>query len=533
MEIFAHKSGKCEERYAPIIFYFCLFALVLLCRLKLWEIAGPTLLIFLFLRLKSRGLKSAVCAALFAVLSFLWIHCRIGDVTPQLPVNRVLRGQLFIQKCTIREYKKGTRAYGFAKLVHCEQLGERIGQDIYFNLALRDKSVLPHRGQWVDGTFRLHDTQKSRQNFEKYLVGLGIRYKADNGTILAILSEGAVSQVINGLVERSFIAIGKGGSVSPPLRHVYRGMLLGDRSQMTAHEKSIYSRTGIAHLFAISGLHVGIIGWFLHSLTKGLFRIQFLALVLRAFVLCVFVEMVGGSPSAWRAFTMVFIFWIAPFLYRRSKGQASLFTAAFVALICNPMNILQTSFQLSYGVVFALMFYGVPLGQYLRRRIFAWRANYYEKSPMWATASRRMLARLAEMLALSVASTLPLIPLSIYHFQTFSVGGILLNPIVMPLASIPIVLGFVSLCFGLMHAFWLCHLLNFSAAVALRIIHGCASYINRWKWIESWPMQIGQMQALLWLTLICLCMHGHCARWRPGIRFCLPLLVAVFPLLFL
>jgi competence protein ComEC len=300
---------------------------------------------------------------------------------------------------------------------------------------------------------------------------------------------------------------------------------------MTAYEKNIYSRTGIAHLFAISGLHIGIIGWFLHSLTKGFFRLRYISLILRILVLCVFVEMTGGSPSAWRAFTMVVIFWIAPFIYRKSDGRSALFIAAFVSLVYAPMNILQTSFQLSYGVVFAIMYSGVPLGQYLRRRILTWRVNPYEPLPKRAYAMRNRLARLCEMLALSVASTLPLIPLSIYHFQTFSIGGILLNPFVMPSASVAIVMGFISMCCGLIHLFFLCHILNFLAMGILFVIHFCADYVNHWKWIESWPIEITCSQATLWLIAICLCMHRCSAQWHPGIRFCLPTLVAAIPLL--
>ncbi|MDR0727284.1 MAG: ComEC/Rec2 family competence protein [Puniceicoccales bacterium] len=441
-----------------------------------------------------------------------------------LPENRTVRRQLFIQRCTGRQQANCTRVYGFAQM-------QPEGTPIYFNLKLSPKLTVPHRGQLVNASFRLQNTASAERDFEKYLAGIGIRYRAYGGKISGIVGESTFNRTIVFLTERASRALACGMDVSGPLTRIYHGMLLGDRSTMTAYEKSVYSRTGIAHLFAISGLHIGIIGWVMYALTKGIGRWPVGVFLLRIFALYIFVQMTGGSPSSWRAFSMVSIFWLVPFIYRKSDGLSSLLFSALLSLIANPLNILNTSFQLSYGVVFSLLCYGMPLARYLRRKVVIFRRpRLFERRPPWIRFMRRLSMRSADALALSVAATLPIIPISIYHFQTFSIGGILLNPFVMPLASVAIVAGFISLCLGLFGLWPLCFLINRIASIPLAIIHGCATYVSHWRWIESWPITISRASTFLWFAIICVSMYAPPFR---RLRLSLPLLLSTLPLLWL
>jgi competence protein ComEC len=228
---------------------------------------------------------------------------------------------------------------------------------------------------------------------------------------------------------------------------------------------------------------------------------------------------------------MVTIFWLAPFIYRKSDGMSSLLFSALLSLIANPLDVLNTSFQLSYGVVFSLLCYGMPLARYLRRKVIVFRRPLlFERRPWWVRPARRLSMRAMDALALSIAATLPTIPISVYHFQTFSIGGILLNPFVMPLASVAIVAGFISLCFGLLGLWPLCFLVNRIASIPLAIIHGCASYVSHWRWIESWPIGICRASTFFWFAVICASMYVPPFH---RLRLSLPLLLSTLPLLWL
>jgi hypothetical protein len=125
---------------------------------------------------------------------------------------------------------------------------------------------------------------------------------------------------------------------------------------------------------------------------------------------------------------------------------------------------------------------------------------------------------------------LPLIPLSLYHFQTFSMGGILLNPVAMPLASHAIVCGFASLSFGLSNKLLLSHFFNFLASPFLHLLHFAVHSVNKFGWIESVPLGVEFSLTLLWTSALLIALYGcHFseARFR---RFLLPIAVAAIPL---
>ncbi|MDR2341163.1 MAG: ComEC/Rec2 family competence protein [Puniceicoccales bacterium] len=510
--------------FRPVVPCFCAFALVALLQIDKNPYMLLALIFLIAYQFRFHGFRQGFFILVCVFCAALWIHFRLSAQISSLPENCTMRRQLLIQRCTWRQQENYTRVYGFAKI----KPGEI---PIYFNLKLSTKLPIPHRGQFVNASFRLQNTASAERNFEKYLAGVGIRYRAYDGRILGIARESPFNRAIIFLTERASQALACSMDVFGPLARIYHGMLLGDRSTMTAYEKSVYSRTGIAHLFAISGLHIGIIGWVMYALTKGINRYPVCIFLLRVFALYIFVQMTGGSPSSWRAFSMVSIFWLAPFIYRKSDSLSSLLFSALLSLIANPLNILNTSFQLSYGVVFSLLCYGMPLARYLRRQVVIFRRpRLFEKRQPWIRFMRRLSMRSVDALALSVAATLPIIPISIYHFQTFSVGGILLNPFVMPLASMAIVAGFISLCLGLFGIWPLCFLINRFASIPLAIIHGCTAYVSRWRWIESWPISISRTSTFLWFAIICASMYASSFR---RLRLSLPLLLSAFPLLWL
>jgi ComEC/Rec2-related protein len=507
--------------HLPIVSYFCAFVLGIIFSIEKSLCSILLLFLIVIYQVCRWGFVRGFGIVLCAICAFLWTYQRVPQPTVPLKENRTMHGQLLLERCAIRPHGDHRRIHGFARL-----LPGKI--PIYFNLLLPLTVEIPHRGQVVDASFRLKSTHFSKNNFEKYLSGVGIAHRAHGGEISAVVGESTYNRCIIHLINRASRALEWGMDETSSLAHIYHGMLLGDRSTMTAYEKNTYSRTGIAHLFAISGLHIGIIGWLIHALTRGMTRRPFAIFLLRIFCLCIFVQMTGGSPSSWRAFSMVTIFWLAPLVYRKSDGLSSLFISAFLSLIINPLNVLNTSFQLSYGVVFSLLRYGVPLGHHLRRRLDIFRQPMlFEGRPRWIRQMRRLFMHSMDAVGLSIAATLPLIPISVYHFQTFSVGGILLNPIVMPLASIAIILGFTSLCLGLIGLWPLCFGMNKIAAIFLGIIHFCAGYVSHWKWIESWPVSVSSSFTLLWFSTICASMYLIPC---PRLRFRLPLLLSLLPL---
>jgi len=155
-----------------------------------------------------------------------------------------------------------------------------------------------------------------------------------------------------------------------------------------------------------------------------------------------YVEVTGAAPSATRAFLMVCFYWGARVVARKKSAFSALLGSAFMVLVVNPDELWNIGFQLSYSVVGAILLYGLPLNEnfyYLFKRKFYRRA--------WV---RKGLLSLTGLGSVSLAAFLGSVPFSVLYFNTFAGGGIFLNMVLVPLASLIIVGGCVSLMLGLL-----------------------------------------------------------------------------------
>ncbi|MDR0340238.1 MAG: ComEC/Rec2 family competence protein [Puniceicoccales bacterium] len=478
-------------------------------------------------------MQNRLTLALLLIFAAVGWFRAIQTAEAPLPVALHRNGRAMvirINRCTVREYAAGRRIFGFARLEKVEGYGGRLGQQIYYNLALSGDLPVPQRGQPLEVRAAIHSTAGSKVPFERYLAETGVRSRIDRGQVIAVGRGYFFSEALAKIFARSSAALSYSMDLGEQAGRIYGAMLLGDRSQLSSQEKDTYSRTGIAHLFAISGLHIGVIAAFLGALTRGLPLPSWPLLLLRLSLLGVFVAMTGASPSALRAFAMVTSLWTAPLFFRRATGLASLSAAALLNLFLDPMALYSTGFQFSYAVVFALFCFGVPLGSYLRRMLFPLPPLFEERRQI-DQFFRRLAARLVDAIALSISATIPLIPLSIYHFQTFSIGGILLNLLVIPVAEVAIICGFGSVCCGLLHLTAGCHLLNFFAYPFLWTIGTSANAVGSFSWVQSRPLSVGPSVLIPWCAALFLAI-GRC-RESSGWKFFLAVAVALLPLPFL
>jgi competence protein ComEC len=449
-----------------------------------------------------------------------WALAKVRAERPLQPswLNRRQKFSIYLERCTLRTNASGRRIHGFGRLVL--QNGSD-GQQIYYNLSLPDKLPRPIVGQRIQVLAKIRRTTPSGPTFERYLLETGVCHRVVQGKVLSLGPVPPFAKYLAAAHDRALRSLQFGLPPHSSEAGIYGAMLLGDRSAMDAGDKNTYSRVGIAHLFAVSGLHIGVIAALLGTLTKPLPLPQSALFLLRMVPLMAFVLLVGASPSSVRALAMVSLLWLAPLLSRRASGLSSLTLSAFATLLLSPTSLLSTSFQFSYGVVFSLLLYGAPLGNWIRRAL--------APSDRKHSLLRHGCIRMGQLFAMSLAATLPLIPLSLFHFQTFSLGGILLNPLAIPLATPAMVCGFSSLCLGFFGVSAGCLCCNTIALPLLHLIHVLAHAVDRWQWVTSRPMAIGCGGTLLWFAAIVatLC---RCRRpCHPLLFWLAPVCVAIFP----
>ena len=136
---------------------------------------------------------------------------------------------------------------------------------------------------------------------------------------------------------------------------VLAAMTLGYRQGMQRDARNDYLRSGMIHLFAISGLHVGILFSLLVpllALCKVPFRLRY---VLAPSLLAVYVLACGAAPSAVRAWLMLAVWSMARATRHPSTPINATLVAACVLILLHPYNLFRSGFQFSFAVVLCLI----------------------------------------------------------------------------------------------------------------------------------------------------------------------------------
>ncbi len=209
---------------------------------------------------------------------------------------------------------------------------------------------------------------------------------------------------------------------------VCSALLLGKRDYLSEEVRDSFSRAGVMHVMAVSGLHVGIIYLLLYYLfffMDGFRKGRFLRISLILIFLWLYALITGLSPSVLRATIMFSFLVIGQNLGRNTNIYNNLALSAFILLLINPFLLRNAGFQLSYLAVGGIVF--------LYPRIYAL------LSPKFL-----LIDKLWSLFCLSLSAQLSTFPLVIYYFHQFPNLFFISNIVVIPLVGIIIYLGFLS-----------------------------------------------------------------------------------------
>ena len=194
-------------------------------------------------------------------------------------------------------------------------------------------------------------------------------------------------------------------------------LLTGDRSGLSYNEKNSLSVSGIAHIVAISGMHVSILLGLISLLLGNRRR---LTALLGIPAVVVFTLMTGAVPSVVRASVMHSVWLLAPLLDRENDPPTSLGFAALCVLIPNPWAVANLSFQLSYGAMAGMQLLAGPV----YRKIS-------DLPPIHRALRRRFARQPVRYLIATVSATcgalVCTLPLSAARFGTVSLAAMAAN----------------------------------------------------------------------------------------------------------
>ncbi len=265
--------------------------------------------------------------------------------------------------------------------------------------------------------------------------------------------------------------------VGTPEAAVIRAMTVGDTSEIPPLVEDGFRQIGVFHLFSVSGLHVGLIAlilWGGLSMTPlGSRR------AVAVLIPCVFFYalLTGWKPASVRAALMVSLVAGGLLLDRRALPFNSVAAGAFLILALNPLELFNPGFQLSFGVVLAILAIALPA-----RSLFD---RFGQPDPFiptelltrrqrWAASAGVHFAALS---ALSLAAWIGSLPLSIHYFHLVSLAAIPANIAAVPIAFALLALSLLTLAVGLISP-WLAVVFNntnfLAAKVLLSAIHTLA-----------------------------------------------------------
>ena len=205
-------------------------------------------------------------------------------------------------------------------------------------------------------------------------------------------------------------------------------LLIGYKDDLDKTLLQAYANTGVVHVIAISGLHLGLIYGILLMLTKPLRgkKWAWLRALLIVSALWLFTLLAGAQASVVRSAVMFTVIALGTVLNRNASIYNTLSFSALVLLLINPFWLWDVGFQLSYAAVLSIIIFFKPIYNRL----------YFQN---------KMIDAVWKLMAVTLAAQILTTPLSLYYFHQFPLLFFITNLVAVPLSS-AILIGEILLC---------------------------------------------------------------------------------------
>jgi competence protein ComEC len=232
---------------------------------------------------------------------------------------------------------------------------------------------------------------------------------------------------------------------------VIRAMALGVSAEADDEIEDAFRNSGTLHVFAVSGLHVGLLGVIALALMRQLGLRRGVSLWVTVGLVFVYAFITGWRPSSARAALMVAVFMGAPLADRESSLQNSLGLAALLLLGSDTHQLFMPGFQLSFVVLWLSVIGSAPMVQrllplteldpFLPPQLANWRQRASSQARRWLVVT----------LSVSTAAWLGSLPFILGHFQSVTPVAVIANCVLVPLSFLCLGATCLSLCASALH----------------------------------------------------------------------------------
>lgn len=310
-------------------------------------------------------------------------------------------------------------------------------------MMMPDESIKIGRQIYLSGTLSYFDEARNPGEFnqKQFYQQRGTIFSITDAKLMAFtLSYGTIRQFLYEFKKQNEILLTK--YVDAENAAILKAMLFGNKSEIDTDVKELFQKNGIAHILAISGLHLSLIGMSIYRCLNRLPIPLWTVITICEIIMILYCIMVGFSASAFRALFMFSLFLFAKVVKRTYDLITALAASCISILLMQPGCLFDCAFLLSFS---ALVGIGVLLPQFIQNY---WKPHRFLQS-MFASGFVFLV-------------TLPIL-LSFYYEAAFY--SVLLNIIVIPLMTL-----LMGSAFFLLIVAWLLPQFTFVPAFAVDII---------------------------------------------------------------
>lgn len=329
-----------------------------------------------------------------------------------------------------------------------------------------------------------------RYNYElaMKLKGLSCNISVSDGRRIVTMGNDGLNPVMS-ILEKTRKPIKKlfKENLSPDSYALYSALILGERQGIKPVLRESFNRTGMGHILAVSGLHIGLIAWLIFYISKVLFSISYRLTLktdihkLAAIVTCIpvigYTILSGFHISSQRAMIMVLTYLFSIIIGREKEIWSTLALAALIVLALDPNQLFSISFQLSFLAVVGILW----ISPIALKKI---------PDPLYTTNSKNILSSIYiyffGLIVITLCAVIFLLPITAFYFHQISLVSIPTNLMVIP------ILGFWIIPFGLLSSIfvhfspWIAGILISVGSLGLELIIHLIKFWADFTWSSFW-----------------------------------------------
>ena len=212
---------------------------------------------------------------------------------------------------------------------------------------------------------------------------------------------------------------------------LYYGILFGDKNQIEDSRRDLYKAAGIAHILAISGLHISVIGGLIYKWLRNLGVKFVFAGGTSIIIISLYGIMTSNSVATIRAVIMLCYFLITEIVGTNCDTLTSMSIAAAVIISFNSKMICNNGLLLSFSAMFAIV-----AANYITKSIFVKKTK----------SKSKIIRKMVSSLIFSMSISLITFPITVSSYYEYSIYSFALNLFVVPLMFYVIISGLASVC---------------------------------------------------------------------------------------